>query len=46
MKILNEKGVCSEFNLTVFTSNEQVGNSSVVSIMENIPLCEFTAARE
>ena len=40
--VFSEQGVCSEFNLTVFSSNEQVGNSStVVSIMENIPICEL-----
>ena len=42
--VFNETGVCSEFNLTVFASNSQVGNSSVISIVENIPICEFTAA--
>ena len=38
----DETGVCSEFNLTVMSSNEQVGDSGVGFTLQNIPICKFS----
>ena len=41
----NKTGVCSEFSLTVMSSNEQVGNSPVGSTLQNIPICKLILIR-